>query len=185
MTNPCAVTISLPLRIKSWPAAFLLMVVVALIVACGSNGNFSNNPGQTGDSNDSTSNASTKVPNTVVDPGPPPAIKWLPSAPDRDLYDLARALALKSADPISRVVNPFPVSYEVGRTDTFRLTDILAISSYTGQAELRLVTPHAYWYVQDGLDISLNDLKSASDVFEEEIYPLVTDIFGTEWDPWH
>ena len=159
------------------------MVVVALIAACGSNGNFSNNPGQTGNSNDPTSNSSTKVPNTVVDPGPDAAIKGLPSAPDRDLYDLARALSLKSADPISRVVNPFPVSYEVGRRDTFRLTDILAISSYTGEAELRLVTPHAYWYVQDGLDISQNDLESASDVFEEEIYPMVTELFGTEWTP--
>ena len=105
------------------------------------------------------------------------------SAPDRDLYDLARKLLLKTAEPIPRVVNPDPVSYTEGRRDTFWLTDIQNVRAYTNGATLRVVSPHAYWYVEDGMDISQKDLERASRIFEEEIYPRVTTAFGTEWTP--
>ena len=106
-----------------------------------------------------------------------------PDAPDRDLYELARALVLKTTDSISPVVNPNPVSYAQGRRDTFQLTDQVDVRAYTTQATLRLVTPHAYWYVEDGVNVSQANLVASARTFEEEIYPRVTAVFGTEWTP--
>ena len=104
-------------------------------------------------------------------------------APDRDLYELARSLVIKNAEPISRVVNPEPVSYQEGHTDTFWLTDITEVRSYTTEATLRLISPHAYWYVEKGMKVSQKDLEKGAKTFEERIYPRVTAVFGTEWTP--
>ena len=106
-----------------------------------------------------------------------------PDAPDRDLYELARALRLKTSDPISPVVNEQPVSYAQGRRDTFWFVDLDDVRAYTSDVILRLVTPHAYWYVQDGVSVSQNDLEESARVFEQEIYPRVTATFGSEWVP--
>ena len=106
-----------------------------------------------------------------------------PQPPDRDLYQLARTLLLKTPGPIPRVVNSQPVSYAEGRQDSFWVTDIQGVKTYTTQATLRVVSPHAYWYVEEGLDISRGDLEKSARVFEQEIYPRVTDSFGTEWSP--
>ena len=136
----------------------------------------------------------TGTPGSTTGPGPiptntpgststPAGRETIPEAPDRDLYDLARALLLKSTEPIPRVVNPLPVSLEVGREDTFLLTDLNDFDSYTSVATLRLVTPHAYWYVEEGLDVGQDDLEDAAQLFEERIYPRVTAAFGTEWTP--
>ena len=108
--------------------------------------------------------------------------RYFPSAPDRDLYELARSL-LKVSGPIPRVVNPEPVSYQAGRTDTFSVIDIAAIEQYTVSATLRLVSPHAYWYVEDGIGVSQDDLEQSAQTFENVIYPRVTETFGTEWTP--
>ena len=55
----------------------------------------------------------TLTPPQIPSPTPlPPGI--FPDAPDRDLYELARSLLLKTDDPIPRVVNPQPVSLPQG-----------------------------------------------------------------------
>ena len=107
----------------------------------------------------------------------------LSQAPDRDLYDLARALVLKTAEPVPIMANPRPVSYEEGRQDTFWLADLDDLAAYTRRATLELVSSHAYWYVEEGRRVSRRDLERAARVFEEEIYPRVTAAFGTEWSP--
>ncbi len=108
---------------------------------------------------------------------------FFPVPPERDLYALAAALVLKSKEPIPRVVNPEPVSYAEGRVDTFWLTDIRDVRVYSSQATLALVSPRAYWYVEEGLSVSRSDLEKAAGAFEEQIYPRVVAAFGTEWVP--
>ena len=81
------------------------------------------------------------------------------------------------------MVNPEPVSYSEGRQDTFYLLDLLDLEVYRRQFELRLVTPHAYWYVEEGLSVRQRDLERSAEIFEEDIYPRVTAIFGEEWSP--
>ena len=80
-------------------------------------------------------------------------------------------------------MNSEPVSYEEGQEDTFWLVDIPALEVYSRPFELLLVTPHAYWYFEEGLSVDRESLKLAATTFEEEIYPRVTAVFGTEWTP--
>ena len=128
--------------------------------------------------------ALTPIPTPTATTTPVPSVgTFFPTAPDRDLYELARALLLKTSDPIPRVVNPEPVSLEEGRQDTFWLMDIANVRTYTSEATLRLVSPHAYWYVEKGQDVSQEDVQGAARVFEEEIYPRVTGAFGNLWTP--
>ena len=128
--------------------------------------------------------ASTGAPPPSVEPTEVPAAAGpFPVPPERDLYGLTASLVLKSTDPIPRVVNTEPVTYAEGRVDTFWVTDVREVSNYRSQATLALVSPHAYWYVEEGLRVSRGDLERAAGAFEERIYPRVTAAFGTEWVP--
>ena len=112
-----------------------------------------------------------------------PEGEGFPDAPDRDLYLLARSLILKTTELIPRVANESPVSYVEGRRDTFWLHDLRDLRIYQSEANLRLVSSHAYWYVEDGQDVSQADLEKSARIYEGEIYPRVTAAFGLEWTP--
>ncbi|MCH7606797.1 MAG: immune inhibitor A [Chloroflexi bacterium] len=107
----------------------------------------------------------------------------MPDAPDRDLYRLAAELMRSSQGELSRVVNPDPVEYAVGRVDNFWLIDIISLEVYSSPFELRLVTPHAYWYFEEGQSVDQEDIERSAALFEKEVYPLVTSAFGREWTP--
>ena len=101
--------------------------------------------------------------------------------PDRDPRELARSL-LKISGPIPEVVSVDPASYTEGRRDTFSLIDAQEVR-YRSEATLRLISPHAYWYVEDGRGVSRKELEAAAVAFEGHIYPVVTAAFGSEWIP--
>ena len=129
--------------------------------------------------------AATPAP-TVPAPTPsrPPPAESFPPAPDRDLYCLALELLLPPGHPKPpRVVNAQPVSYAAGRTDRFWLVDLDGLEIYQSDFELRLVTPHAYWYVEDGQQVEQSNLERAAQHFEEIIYPRVAGYFGQAWTP--
>jgi immune inhibitor A len=113
-----------------------------------------------------------------------PIASTFPPAPDRNLYQLSAQLSLHTDLPqIPRVVNPDPVSYAVGREDTFWLVNFRDMSMYQSEFELKLVTPRAYWYVEKDEPVSLGDLEQAAAQFEENVYPRVSAAFGQEWSP--
>jgi hypothetical protein len=106
------------------------------------------------------------------------------AAPDRDLYQLAAQLKLKTdPDDIPRMVNPNPVSYLPGRKDTFWLVNFRSLNVYQSNFELRRVSPHAYWYIEEGQPVLEADLERAVREFEDTIYPRVSDAFGLERSP--
>ncbi|MCI0897490.1 MAG: immune inhibitor A [Chloroflexi bacterium] len=84
---------------------------------------------------------------------------------------------------IPRTVTRDTTEYSVGRTDTFWLVDLADTKTYQSDFELVLVSPHAYWYVEDGLNFSLSGIERSASRFEEVIYPVVTQVFGSEWNP--
>jgi immune inhibitor A len=84
---------------------------------------------------------------------------------------------------VSRTINPTPVSYQEGHRETFWVSELTEGTAYTIQATLKLVSEHAYWYVDDTLNLSLDDLKKAASVFESKIYPTMTSNFGDIWNP--
>ncbi|MCZ6789876.1 MAG: immune inhibitor A [Chloroflexi bacterium] len=125
----------------------------------------------------------TPTPSPTRTPTPAPWELDRSIPPDRDLYALARRLVLKSDAPIPRVVNPAPVSYTEGREDTFHVADILNLRTYSVTATLKVVSEHAYWYVDNRVNLDMDDLERAARIFEETVYPAVTGIFGTELIP--
>ncbi len=127
----------------------------------------------------------TATPTRIPTPNPTPteAAIRLTNAPDRDLYSLVRRLRPDLEQPIERVVNPEPVSYEAGRQDVFWVADLESLEMYEVEATLAHVSKHAYWYFPTGQEPRGTVLPATARVFDEVIYPIVTATFGSEWSP--
>jgi len=173
---------------KKLVSAAIFLLVTVLVVCSGS-------PDKaTQGSKETPAEAATPEPNSTFSLATEPPGKVLPNllsrpettvfteAPDRDLYRLTEELVPGVGD-IPRVVTGDPTEYEVGHTETFWLVNLTGPETYQSEFELVLVTPHAYWYVEKGLDFSLSGLENSAAVYEEDIYPVVTGIFGSEWNP--
>ena len=103
--------------------------------------------------------------------------------PERDLFELARRLGSAPDGPIPRVVTSGPTGYEVGHQDDFTVTDLIDGRNDTVRASLKVVSEHAYWYVDDAAPLLTDDLELAAKAYESNIYPTVKDLFGEVWTP--
>ncbi|MEC7749614.1 MAG: hypothetical protein VX572_11780, partial [Chloroflexota bacterium] len=109
-------------------------------------------------------------------------VKQFPDAPDRDLFRLTKELVPGSGD-ISRTIAGDATDHLVGSAETFWLVDLAETETYQSEFELVFVSPNAYWYVEKGLTVSLSGIERSAARFEEDIYPVVTRVFGSEWIP--
>ena len=125
--------------------------------------------------------APTPSPTTLPSPAPSPSPDETRPL-DRDLLELAVRLGRVSDRP-SPVAREEAPAYQEGQQHEFTVLDAFAPSLRTVNATLRLITPHAYFYFQDGLDVSQEDLEEAGRDFEETVYPAVARYFGQEWTP--
>jgi len=105
-----------------------------------------------------------------------------PDAANRDLFRLTKELVPGSGD-IPRTLPGDAVRLQVGHTDTFWLVDLADTETYQSIFRLALITSNAYWYIEEGLDVSMSGLQRSASRFEKNIYPIVTDVFGSEWNP--
>ena len=121
-------------------------------------------------------------PKVLQAPGNAEKPKRFIEAADRDLFRLTKELVPGSGD-IPRTLPGDAAQLQVGHTETFWLVDLADTESYQSEFRLALITPQAYWYVEDGLVISMSGLERSASRFEEDIYPVVTQVFGTEWSP--
>lgn len=110
------------------------------------------------------------------------AATGFPVPPDRDFFRLVEELVPGTGD-VDRVVRRDAPTLEPGHRETFQLVDLRSRTLYESDFELRLVTPSAYWFIEDGLEVAQADLERSAKEFEEAIYPKVTDVFGQEWTP--
>ncbi len=112
-----------------------------------------------------------------------PAPANVPSHPtERDPIDLAKRLAGKPA-LASRLARETTPTYELGHRQQFSILEIGGPSVRQADATLLLITPHAYFYVEDGVQVSQDEIERAGQAFEAEIYPKVTSAFGNAWSP--
>jgi immune inhibitor A len=130
---------------------------------------------------------STLTPVVAADPTdePPEVIEDLPAAqdalsnllemnyPPRDYFESARRLG--SSDLGSRTVPSDPPS--LGDKRPFRTDDGLR------DAELVAITEHAYFWVESSLNFDRQQFYAAAEQFERDYYPVVTALFGNEWQP--
>jgi hypothetical protein len=102
--------------------------------------------------------------------------------PARDLYELASQLRLNGATP-PREARTTPVSYQPGARETFWIADQVRHGYYQASAQLVLITPHVYWWLEEGQRLDDGALRRSAARFEAHIYPTVRRFFGEEWQP--
>lgn len=93
------------------------------------------------------------------------------------------ACRLRALCDIPEVITDTAVTRVVGDKDNFWVSNQDTIENVEVQATLRYVTDHAYFWVQDGVDINEDEMKDLMDTFENEMYPTNRQFFGEEWSP--
>lgn len=71
----------------------------------------------------------------------------------------------------------------VGDADQFWVTNVNTNEHLRVQATLRYVTPHVYFWIQNGVDYRESEMGALVDAFENQIYPTNREFFGSEWTP--
>ncbi len=101
----------------------------------------------------------------------------IPPPPDRDYVALAQRLgSQKPSTP-----TPFHPQYVLGHRQTFWAMDLVGTQRFTLNAELLHISPHAYFYVEDGVEIPQEALAKAAADFEERILPSMILYAGQQW----
>jgi hypothetical protein len=94
-----------------------------------------------------------------------------------------RLRGVSVATPLIAPLVPAPLV--AGFADTFWILDQHNARLFQAQATLRLVTDHAYWFVESNLTDKAvqTDLERSATVFENKTYPLIHRYFGSEPSP--
>ena len=101
--------------------------------------------------------------------------------PENNPIELACRLEAKCNIP--ETMTPPAGPRQAGEQDTFWVTNVESNENFQVQATLRYVTPHVYFWVEDGVDFDEGELEDLADAFEEKMYPTNREFFGSEWSP--
>jgi hypothetical protein len=101
--------------------------------------------------------------------------------PENDPIELA--CRLKAVCDIPETMPPPAAPRQVGEQDTFWVTNVNTNENFQVDATLRYVTPHVYFWVQNGVNYDEDELQALADAFETKIYPTNREFFGSEWSP--
>ncbi|MBL8101647.1 MAG: immune inhibitor A [Anaerolineales bacterium] len=71
----------------------------------------------------------------------------------------------------------------IGDKQNFWVSNLDTITNSEVQATLQYITPHVYFWVQDGVSFDQDEMKALVDEFENKIYPTNREFFGSEWLP--
>ncbi|MCA9981560.1 MAG: immune inhibitor A, partial [Anaerolineales bacterium] len=94
--------------------------------------------------------------------------------PARDYHETD--IRLGNAKPRPRTL-PLTVTYDVGDQRQFNTVN----GPMT--ATVAAITDNAYFWMEEGLAYSADDLTAVVTRFDQELYPHITTRFGTEWSP--
>ena len=101
--------------------------------------------------------------------------------PENNTRDLSCRLEGKCDIP--ETMEPPAGPRQVGDQDEFWATDVGTNENFRVTATLQYVTPHVYFWVEDGVNFNEDEMKSLVDAFENQIYPTDREFFGSEWSP--
>ncbi len=99
--------------------------------------------------------------------------------PENDPYELA--CRLKGVCNVSKTVQD--KSYKLGDQEKFWILNEDTTTFRQITATLQYVTPHSYFWAENGAQFNKNDMKKLMDTFENKIYPKDREFFGSEWTP--
>lgn len=101
--------------------------------------------------------------------------------PPNDPRELACRLDGKCDVPEVMAVSA--VARVEGETENFWVNNLDTNENTQVAATLRYVTPHVYFWIQDGVEYNDSEMKALVDEFENKIYPTNRAFFGSEWSP--
>jgi immune inhibitor A len=141
----------------------------------------------------------TYDPNFTLDPGTPtpaPVVTRLPVeniskdtietlkssiVPENNPYELA--CRLQGICNVAETLPPPAEPLKVGAQQKFWITNSNTDEHFQIDATLKYITPHTYFWAEDGANVNMDDLKALMDTFENKIYPTDREFFGSEWTP--
>ena len=103
------------------------------------------------------------------------------NVPPNEPLELACRMGGKCDVPAVIVTSAAP--RVIGDKDNFWVSNLDTNEHIEVQATLRYITPHAYFWVQDGVSYDDVEVKTLMDAFETKIYPTDREFFGSEWSP--
>jgi immune inhibitor A len=103
------------------------------------------------------------------------------AVPYNDLYDLA--CRLKNICNVSHTLPAPSTPFQVGAQQKFWVLNQENQQNFQVDATLLYITPHSYFWSQNGVTVNQTDVKSLMDTFENKIYPTDREFFGSEWTP--
>ena len=99
--------------------------------------------------------------------------------PENDPYELACRL-----QAVCDVPTTLPgKSYKVGDKEKFWISNSDTAEHFQIDATLLYITPHSYFWAEDGTQVNESDMKALMDTFENKIYPTDREFFGSEANP--
>jgi hypothetical protein len=99
--------------------------------------------------------------------------------PENDPYELACRL-----EQICNVPEIVPAkTYNIGDQEKFWIVNSDTNEHLQITATLRYITPHSYFWAEDGARVNENDMQRLMDTFETQIYPTNREFFGSEANP--
>ncbi len=101
--------------------------------------------------------------------------------PEAELPDLAQRF--EGIQDIPATLPPPPSFFQAGDTQVFWASNDDTNNNFQVNATLEYVTPHVYFWVQDGVRYNQQSLQNLADTFENKIYPTDREFFGSEWTP--
>lgn len=99
--------------------------------------------------------------------------------PENDPYELA--CRLKGICDVPRTVPA--KSYKVGDTEQFWVMNADTAEHRRITARLVYITPHSYFWAEEGARYREDDVRRLMDTFENKIYPTNREFFGSENNP--
>jgi immune inhibitor A len=99
--------------------------------------------------------------------------------PENDPIDLA--CRLQEICNVSETVQG--KSYQVGDQEKFWVSNSDTAEHHQIDATLIYITPHSYFWAEDGVSVNENDVKALMDTFETKIYLTDREFFGSELTP--
>lgn len=101
--------------------------------------------------------------------------------PNNDAYELA--CRLKNVCDAPHTLPGPAAPYKVGDRRKFWVLNSDTIDFFQVDTTLRYITPHSYFWAQDGVDARDKDIADLMNAFEDKIYPTDRRFFGSEWTP--
>ena len=73
--------------------------------------------------------------------------------------------------------------YQLGDRQTFWVTKMSTNQNFQSNNSLQYLTDHAYFWVEDGVEVDQGNMAALMNAFEDQIYPTNRAFFGSEWTP--